>query len=140
MPEIKLQGSQLKRRWQWASIQAKLFRTQMKSLAITQYQDAGAQSITHFKDIIITFVAATSVLNGSMTLGMMLAVQYIIGQLNGPLRQLIGFIRSAQDASISLERLSEIHNEENEEEDLENKLNVIPSGDIHISNLSLIHI
>ncbi len=136
MPEIKLQGSQLKRRWKWASIQAKYFRTQMKSLAITQYQDAGAQSITHLKDIIITFLAATSVLNGSMTLGMMLAIQYIIGQLNGPLTQLIGFIRSAQDASISLERLSEIHNTDNEEKVDVQKINMVPQGDIHISSLS----
>jgi len=136
MPEIKLQGSQLKRRWKWASIQAQLFRTQMKSLSITQYQDAGALSITHLKDIFITFIAATSVLNGTMTLGMMLAIQYIIGQLNGPLQQLIGFIRSAQDASISLERLSEIHNLENEENIEEHKMNIIPTGDIHINNLS----
>lgn len=136
MPEIKLQGSQLKRRWKWASIQAKLFRTQMKSLSITQYQDAGALSINQLKDIIITFIAATSVLNGTLTLGMMLAIQYIIGQLNGPLQQLIGFIRTAQDAKISLERLSEIHNLENEEKLDEQKMNIVPSGDIQISNLS----
>lgn len=136
MPEIKLQGSQLKRRWKWASIQAKLFRTQMKSLSISQYQDAGAISITRLKDIIITFMAATYVLNGTMTLGMMLAIQYIIGQLNGPLNQLIGFIRSAQDTSISLERLSEVHNLSNEEDIEEQKINVIPQGDIHINNVS----
>ncbi len=136
MPEIKLQGSQLKRRWEWASIQAKLFRTQMRSLSISQYQDAGAISITRLKDIIITFMAATYVLNGTMTLGMMLAIQYIIGQLNGPLNQLIGFIRSAQDTIISLERLSEVHNLNNEEDIEEQKINVIPQGDIHINNVS----
>ncbi len=136
MPEIKLQGSQLKRRWKWANIQAKLFRTQMKSLAIGQYQDAGAMSINQLKDILITFIAAKSVLEGSMTLGMMLAIQYIIGQLNGPLHQLIGFIRSAQDASISLERLSEIHNSDNEENVDETKTNEIPEGDIVLENLS----
>lgn len=136
MPEIKLQGSQLKRRWKWAGIQAKLFRTQMKSLSISQYQDAGALSINQLKDIIITFFVAKLVLEGSMTLGMMLAIQYIIGQLNGPLQQLIGFIRSAQDAKISLERLSEIHGTENEENIEEQKIAEIPSGDIEIKNLT----
>ena len=109
MPEIKLQGSQQKRRWKWAEIQAKLFRVQISSLSIAQYQDGGALSITQLKDILITFVAAKAVVNGEMTLGMMLAIQYIVGQLNGPLQQFIGFVRSAQDAKISLERLNEIH-------------------------------
>lgn len=136
MPEIKLQGSQLKRRWKWANIQAKLFRTQIKSLSISQYQDAGALSINRLKDILITFLAAKLVLDGQMTLGMMLAVQYIIGQLNGPLQQLIGFIRAAQDAKISLERLSEIHDSENEEVLDVQKLKEIPEGDIEIKNLS----
>lgn len=136
MPEIKLQGSQLKRRWKWAKIQAKLFRTQMKSLAISQYQDAGALSINQLKDIIITFFAAKLVLEGAMTLGMMLAIQYIIGQLNAPLQQLIGFIRAAQDARISLERLSEIHGTENEEDVNIQKINTIPAGDIEIEQLS----
>jgi len=136
MPEIKLQGSQLKRRWKWANIQAKLFRIQMKNLSITQYQDAGALYINRLKDILITFLAAKLVLDGEMTLGMMLAIQYIIGQLNGPLQQLIGFIRSAQDAKISLERLSEIHTADNEEEADVQKMNTIPEGDIEIQNLS----
>lgn len=136
MPEIKLQGSQLKRRWQWAIIQAKLFRTQIKSLAINQYQDAGALSINQLKDIIITFIAAKAVLDGQLTLGSMLAIQYIIGQLNAPLQQLVGFIRSAQDALISLERLSEIHGSENEESTGEDKLDFVPEGDIIIENLS----
>ena len=115
MPEIKLQGSQLKRRWAWATIQARLFRVQIRSLAIAQYQDAGALSINQLKDILITFMAARAVVAGQMTLGMMMAVQYIVGQLNAPLQQMIGFIRSAQDAKISLERLGEIHLQENEE-------------------------
>ena len=136
MPEIKLQGSQLKRRWQWAKIQAKLFRVQMKSLAISQYQDAGAFSISQLKDILITFIAAKAVLDGTMTLGMMLAIQYIIGQINPPLQQLVGFIRSAQDASISLERLSEIHASENEEKAEVQKIREIPKGDIVLENVS----
>ncbi len=136
MPEIKLQGSQLKRRWKWATIQAQLFRTQMKSLSISQYQDAGALSINQLKDIIITFFAAKLVLDGQITLGMMLAIQYIIGQLNGPLQQMIGFIRSAQDAKISLERLSEIHNQPDEESASVLKSADVPEGDIKIKELS----
>lgn len=136
MPEIKLQGSQLKRRWKWATIQAKLFRTQMKSLAIAQYQDGGALSINQLKDIFITFVAAKAVLDGQMTLGMMLAIQYIMGQINGPLQQMVGFIRSAQDAKISLERLSEIHGTPLEEDEAAQKLDIIPEGDIVLRDLS----
>ena len=136
MPEIKLQGSELKRRWKWAHIQAKLFRTQISSLKISQYQDAGAKGITQLKDIIITFLAASAVLDGTLTLGAMLAIQYIIGQLNAPLQQMVGFIRSAQDASISLERLGEIHDNPNEENIEEQKINVIPEGDLHFTNVN----
>ncbi len=136
MPEIKLQGSQFKRRWQWAEIQAKLFRVQMKSLAIGQYQDAGALSINQLKDILITVMAATSVVNGEITLGAMLAIQYIIGQLNGPLQQMIGFIRDGQDALISFERLSEVHNADSEETVDEIKVSQIPAGDIHLDHVS----
>jgi ATP-binding cassette subfamily B protein len=136
MPEIKLQGSQLKRRGKWAAIQARLFKTQVKSLAISQYQDAGALSISQLKDIVITFMAARTVIDGEITLGMMLAIQYIIGQLNAPLQQLVIFIRSAQDAFISLERLSEIHTTPVEEKAEEQKIDLIPGGDIAIDNLS----
>jgi len=135
MSEIKLQGSELRRRWKWANIQAKLFRTRISTLKISQYQDAGAQGITQLKDILITFIAAMAVLEGSLTLGAMLAIQYIIGQLNTPLKQLVAFIRSAQDASISLERLGEIHNTSNEEKIDEQKVNSIPEGDIKLTNL-----
>lgn len=116
MQEIKLQGSEQKRRWEWANIQAKLFRANIRSLAISQYQDAGGSFINQLKNIFITFIAANAVIEGQMTLGMMLAVQYIVGQLNGPLNQMIGFICSAQDAKISLERLNEIHSKEEEEQ------------------------
>ena len=136
MPEIKLQGSELKRRWKWAGIQAKLFRTQISSLKISQYQDAGTRGITQLKDILITFFAASLVLEGTLTLGAMLAIQYIIGQLNAPLQQLVGFIRSAQDARISLERLGEIHGSPNEENIDVQKMNIVPEGDIFIQNLS----
>ena len=109
MTEIKLQGSQLKRRWRWAEIQAKLFRVQMSALRIGQWQEAGGSTINQTKNIVITVIAATGVIRGELTLGMMLAIQYIIGQLNGPLEQMIQFVRSGQDAKISLDRLGEIH-------------------------------
>jgi len=114
MQEIKLQGSQLKRRWRWAEIQARLFRVQMSGLALGQYQEAGALFINQLKDILITVLAASAVISGELTLGMMLAIQYIIGQLNAPLQQMVAFVRSAQDAKISLERLGDIHSETEE--------------------------
>jgi ATP-binding cassette subfamily B protein len=137
MQEIKLQRSERKRRWNWTNIQARLFRANVKSLTITQYQDTGAGVINQFKDIIITFIAAKAVIDGQMTLGMMLAVQYIIGQLNGPLQQMANFIRTAQDAKISLERLGEIHEKEEEETLAGNQIDLLPEkADIHIENLS----
>jgi ATP-binding cassette, subfamily B, bacterial len=136
MPEIKLQGSRQKRREQWLDIQIKLLRAQMRSLSISQYQDLGGLGINQLKDIFITFLAAQAVMEGKMTLGMMLAVQYIVGQLNGPLQQLIGFLRSAQDARISLERLNEIHEQENEDENDDSKSPNIPKhGDLYLEGL-----
>ncbi|MFN0215668.1 MAG: peptidase domain-containing ABC transporter [Saprospiraceae bacterium] len=114
MQEIKLQGSERKRRWIWAGIQAQLFRTNLRSLNLAQWQDAGAGFLNQSKNIIITFLAAKSVIDGQMTLGMMLATQYMVGQLDAPLQQFITFIRSAQDAKISLERMNEIHDVEDE--------------------------
>lgn len=135
MQEIKLQNSEHKRRKNWTNIQARLFHANIRSLAITQYQDTGAISINQLKDIIISFIAAKAVIEGHMTLGMMLAVQYIVGQLNAPLQKMIGFIRSAQDAKISLERIGEIHNEQ--EEANQNDLDIIPENNtLHIDNLS----
>jgi ATP-binding cassette, subfamily B, bacterial len=109
MQEIKLQGSERKRRHLWAAVQARLFRTNLQSLALTQWQEAGAGFINQTKNIVITFVAARAVIEGQMTLGMMLATQYMVGQLDAPLQQFITFLRSAQDAKISLERLQEIN-------------------------------
>lgn len=130
-----MQGSDKKRRWQWANIQARLFRVNMRSLAITQYQDAGGSFINQVKNILISFIAAKAVIDGQMTLGMMMAAQYIVGQVNLPLQQMIGFIRSLQDARISLERLNEIYQMEDEETDV--SLDHIPEkGDIVLENLS----
>jgi ATP-binding cassette, subfamily B, bacterial len=137
MQEIKLQNSERRRRWQWMYIQARIFKVNIKALVISQYQDAGAGFITQLKDILISFVAAKAVIDGEMTLGMMLAVQYIIGQLNAPLQQMIAFVRNLQDAEISLERLGEIHDKDDEEDLNEPHLEVIPeNSDIKFENVS----
>lgn len=115
MQEIKLQGCEQRKRWDWEDVQADLFKVNLQTLDLQQIQQAGSVTINEFKNILITVLAATSVIEGHMTLGMMLAVQYIIGQLNSPVEQLIQFIYSWQDVSISLDRMNEIHTETNEE-------------------------
>ena len=136
MQEIKLQDCEQRRRWEWEDVQADLFHIQMKSLKLQQTQEAGSIFINELKNIIITVVSATAVINGSLTLGMMLAVQYIIGQLNSPIEQLMHFIYSIQDVKISLERINEIHKKDNEEDfnrsrtDFDNE-----SHDIELSNI-----
>ena len=116
MQEIKLQGCEQRKRWEWEDMQADLFGINLRSLNLGQIQQAGGVAINELKNILTTVLAATAVINGHMTLGMMLAVQYIIGQLNAPVEQLIGFIYSWQDVSLSLERMNEIHNEADEED------------------------
>ncbi len=115
MQEIKLQDCERRRRWEWEDTQADLFAVQMKSLKLQQTQEAGSIFINEVKNILVTVFAAASVINGSLTLGGMLAVQYIVGQLNSPVSQLISFIYSVQDVKISLERINEIHCGRNEE-------------------------
>ena len=115
MQEIKLQGCEQRKRWEWEDVQADLFKVNLQALNLQQIQQAGSITINEVKNILITVLAATSVIQGNMTLGMMLAVQYIIGQLNSPVEQLIQFIYSWQDVSISLDRMNEIHTETNEE-------------------------
>lgn len=113
--EIKLQGCEQRRRWEWEDNQADLFKVQMKSMKLQQSQEAGSIFINEVKNIIITVIAATAVINGQMTLGAMLAVQYIIGQLNSPIEQLMSFVNSFQDVKLSLERINEIHKVKEEE-------------------------
>src|SRR5690625_3510137 len=115
MQEIKLSGSEKQKRWEWERLQARLFSYQVKNLALNQYQEGGAFFINEGKNIGITFLSAIAVVNGQLTLGAMMAIQYIIGQLNGPIQQLIGFVQATQDAHISLERLNEIHRQVEEE-------------------------
>ena len=114
MQEIKLQDCEQRRRWEWEDVQANLFGVQMKSLKLQQTQEAGSIFINELKNIVITVVAATAVIHGQLTLGMMLAVQYIIGQLNSPVEQLMSFFYSVQDVKISLERINEIHRMDDE--------------------------
>ena len=137
MQEIKMQGSERKRRWKWIDIQAMLFRVQSKSLALRQYQDFGAQFFTRSKDIVITFIAAGFVVEGKITLGTLFAIQYIVGQLNAPLDQFISFVRSAQDARLSLSRMAEITDVAPEASPDIQTIREIPSqADIAIENLS----
>jgi len=137
MQEIKLTQSELSNRWDWEKIQASLFSLKMKGLSIIQFQSAGATLINEITNIIITIIAATTVLRGEMTLGMMLAVQFIIGQLNVPISQMIGFFKMSQDAKISLDRLAEVHKMDSEEAFPESKIHKLPEKkDIYINNLS----
>lgn len=137
MQEIKLNACEKQKRWEWERIQARLYKVSVKSLMLSQNQQIGATFINQAKDIFISFLSAKAVITGDMTLGMMMAVQYIIGQLNAPIQQFIGFTQAAQDAKISLERLGEIHDRENEEKVEENKIKEIPAGKmLEIKNLT----
>ncbi|WP_410525603.1 peptidase domain-containing ABC transporter [Prevotella nigrescens] len=137
MQEIKLQDCEQRRRWEWEDVQADLFNVQMKSLKLQQTQEAGSIFINELKNIVITVVAATAVIHGQLTLGMMLAVQYIIGQLNSPVEQLMSFFYSVQDVRISLERINEIHrmDDENGKQGLETSVKEEDSG-IDIENIN----
>jgi ATP-binding cassette subfamily B protein len=115
MQEIKMNNAEKQKRWKWEYIQARLFNVSIQNLSLEQTQGAGSAFINQTKNILITFTSALLVIKGSITLGMMLSIQYIIGQLNGPIGQLVGFIQATQDAQISMERLGEIHNKEDEE-------------------------
>jgi len=115
--DIKLNGGELSKRWEWERIQVRQFKWNIKSLSLAQYQRIGFSFINQLKNILTSFVAAQVVIEGSMSLGMMLSISYIIGLANGPLEQLIEFFRQGQDASLSLARLREIHDKEREEQD-----------------------
>lgn len=137
MQEIKLTQSELSKRWDWENHQASLFGLKVKGLGLIQYQSAGATLINEVMNILITIVAAAAVIKGNMTLGMMLAVQFIIGQMNVPVNQIIGFFRMSQDAKMSLDRLAEVHKMGDEESDSENKVQRLPDNKtIQISDLS----
>ena len=115
MQEIKLHNAEKQKRWGWEFLQARLFKVSIEGLALEQYQNVGSGFINELKNILITILSAKLVIDGEITLGMMLAISYIVGQLNSPIAQLINFVREVQDAKISLDRLSEIHNKDDEE-------------------------
>lgn len=137
MQEIKLQRCERRRRWEWEDIQADMFRTSIESMKLEQSQKAGGILINEIKNIVITIIAATSVINGNLSLGMMLAIQYIIGQLNVPIEQFVEFVFGWQDVQISLERMNEIRHRQEEETP---KRNVITfpnkSHDILLQNVT----
>ncbi|MCD8029660.1 MAG: peptidase domain-containing ABC transporter [Bacteroides sp.] len=115
MQDIKLLGCEQQKRWEWENIQASLFHINIRSLNLEQWQQVGAVLINEVKNILITVLSATAVLSGEITLGIMLSIQYIIGQMQGPIQQVVVFMQQAQDARLSLERLGEIHGNPDEE-------------------------
>ncbi len=137
MQEIKMNNCEKQKRWEWERIQARLFKLSIKGLALSQYQQIGAFFLNEGKNVFITFLAAQSVINGQLTLGGMMAMQYIIGQLNSPVEQLIGLTQSIQDAKISLERLNEIHGMDDEEPLDKTFLDQLPEHkDLTLQNVS----
>ncbi|MDY8138192.1 peptidase domain-containing ABC transporter [Aquimarina sp. 2201CG5-10] len=128
MQEIKLHNAEKRKRWNWEFVQAKLFKISIENLALEQYQSVGSSFINELKNILITVFSAKLVIDGEITLGMMLAITAIVGQLNAPITQLINFLRELQDAQISLERLGEIHNKEDEEQPGDEKLRDVPKN------------
>lgn len=136
MQEIKLQDCEKRRRWEWEDSQVDMFKTQMKSMQLQQAQEAGSIFINETKNILITVFAATAVINGNITLGTMLAIQYIVGQLNSPIDKLMQFVYSMQDVKISLERINEIHECANEESDALPLVGFEKTKDIEFRNVS----
>lgn len=136
MQDIKLLGCERQKRWEWENIQASLFRINLRSLNLGQWQQVGAVLINEVKNILITVMSATAVLNGDITLGIMLSIQYIIGQMQGPVEQFVYFMQQSQDATLSLERLGEMHGKENEESDSVEVINRVSGKDsISLKNL-----
>ena len=137
MQEIKLHNAEKQKRWSWEYLQARLFKIEVKNLSLEQTQTVGSNVINELKNIFITILAAKLVIDGQITLGMMMAITYIIGQLNSPIQQLIGFIYTVQDAKIALERLSEIHNREDEESIEDEKITDLPKEfDLQLSDVN----
>lgn len=139
MQEIKLYGSETPKRWEWEHLQVKYFKLNIKSLVLEQYQQAGFNFFAHLKNIFISFVAAKAAVDGHMSLGALLSISYIVGQTNGPLSQMVSFIKAAQDARLSMDRLQEIHNKTNEEDDIAIDEKAAPSpehSDIKLTDVS----
>ena len=137
MQDIKLNNCERQKRWEWERIQVKLFQVGLRGLRIGQVQQSGSVFFTQTTHILIYYLAAKGVVEGGMTLGMMMSLTFIIGQVSAPIGEFIGFAQSFQDAKISLERLNEIHAQDDEETDIEKKVTVLPTDrSIHIENIS----
>lgn len=136
MQEIKLNNCERQKRWEWERIQVKLFKISVKGLQIGQLQQLGTLFFSQTTNFLLTFIAAKSVIDGSMTLGMMMSLTYIIGQVSAPVSEFIGFAQAYQDARISLERLNEVHRRKDEEKDITAKLNTMPES----SNVRFEHV
>jgi ATP-binding cassette subfamily B protein len=137
MQDIKLNNCEKQKRWEWERIQARLFQVSIKGLTLGQTQEIGGVFIDQTKNVIISFLAANAVIEGNMTLGMMVSLQYIMGQLNAPLSQFISFVQATQDAKISLERLSEIQEKDDEEVEDKQYIREIPeNSDIEFHNVT----
>lgn len=135
MQEIKLHNAEKQKRWSWEHVQARLFKISIKNLALEQYQSVGSTLLNELKNIIITVLSAKLVIEGNITLGMMLAISYIVGQLNSPIQQFIIFVRQLQDANISLERLAEIHNKEDEDQKIYRRIIIDADSNFKVTNL-----
>lgn len=128
MPEIKIQGIQREKRWNWEQLAVRTYQLEAHSLALRQMQRIGVFLASNIRNILISFLAARAVIEGQMTFGMMLATQYIVGQLNSPISRLIDFMYSAQDARLSLERMQEIHSHPDEETPAEGTEHEVPQN------------
>ena len=136
MQEIKLNNCEKQKRWEWERIQAKLFKISIRGLKLSQIQQTGSVFFTQTTQFIISFIAAKAVVDGQMTLGMMMSMTYILGQVSAPIGEFIGFFQSLQDAQISLERLNEIHNQKDEDQNSEALLHELPTcHDIHLDHI-----
>lgn len=137
MQEIKLNNCEKQKRWEWENIQVKLFKINVRGLSVDQVQQLGSNFFTQITGIIVSFIAAKAVVDGQMTLGMMMSLTYIIGQVAAPIGEFIGFAQSFQDAKISLERLNEVHEQPDEEDKIETKLTTLPQNhDINLKNVT----
>lgn len=137
MQEIRLNNAEKQKRWEWENIQANVFKLGFKNLNYSQIQSAGATFINQVQGLSISFIVAKLVIEGQLTLGAMLAVQYIIGQLSGPIQQWVGFVQSLQDAKISMERLNEIHQLDDEEDKEKSYIKQLPEcKSVLLSNVS----
>lgn len=137
MQDIKLLGCEQQKRWEWENIQASLFRIHISSLNLGQWQQVGAVLVNEVKNILVTVMSATAVLHGDITLGVMLSIQYIIGQMQGPVSQFVAFMQETQDAQLSLERLGEIHGKPDEEtEEMDANVEITGKDDIHLRNVA----